>query len=35
MTDDDLEKLLQSVRDQFNSIGEPLHFKLTLESEDF
>jgi len=35
MADDDLEKVLQSIRDQFNSIGEPLHFKMTLESEDF
>ena len=35
MADDDLEKVLQSIRDQFNSIGEPLHFRMTLESEDF
>jgi len=27
--------VLQSIRDQFNSIGEPLHFRMTLESEDF
>ena len=34
MVDDDLEKVLETLRGQFNQMGEALHFKLTLESED-
>ena len=35
MVDDELARVLQTIRDKFNSIGEPLHFRMTLESEDF
>jgi len=34
MSDNDLEKVLETLRGQFNQMGEALHFKLTLESED-
>ena len=34
MADDDIAKLLYQLREPFNEIGEPLNFKMTLESED-
>ncbi len=35
MSDDELVKILDSLREPMNDVGEALHFKLTLESEDF
>jgi hypothetical protein len=35
MSDNDLERILETLREQFNQIGDALHFKLNLESEDF
>ena len=34
MADKDIDKLLYQLREPFNEIGEPLNFKLTLESEN-
>ena len=34
MSDDELVKILDSLREPMNDVGEALHFKLTLESED-
>jgi len=34
MSDDELAKILDSLREPMNDVGEALHFKLTLECED-
>jgi hypothetical protein len=34
MSDDELIKILDSLREPMNDVGEALHFKMTLESED-
>ena len=34
ISEDDLDEMLETFRASFNAIGEPLHFKITLESED-
>jgi hypothetical protein len=34
MMDKDIDTLLEPIREQFNEMGDPLHFKLNLESED-
>ena len=34
MSDDELTKILDSLREPMNDVGEALHFKLTLECED-
>tara|TARA_R110000868_G_scaffold40117_1_gene138930 strand:- start:293 stop:481 length:189 start_codon:yes stop_codon:yes gene_type:complete len=34
MSDDELAKILDSLREPMHDVGEALHFKLTLESED-
>jgi hypothetical protein len=34
MSDDELAKILDSLREPMHDVGEALHFKLTLECED-
>lgn len=34
MDNNDLEKLLEPIREQFNQLGDKLDFKMTLQSED-
>ena len=34
MTDENITNLVDQLREPFNEIGEALHFKMTLESED-
>jgi hypothetical protein len=34
MSDDELAKILDSLREPMNDVGEALHFKMTLQSED-
>jgi hypothetical protein len=35
MSDDELGAITYSLRENFNEMGEALHFKYNLESEDF
>ena len=34
MTDKDLDAFLEPLREQFNEMGDPLHFKMVLEAQD-
>jgi hypothetical protein len=34
LSDHQIEKFLEPLREHFNEMGEALHFKITLESED-
>lgn len=34
MTDKDLDAFLEPLRNQFNEMGDPLHFEMILEAQD-
>jgi len=34
MADKDLDAFLEPLREQFNEMGDPLHFKMILEAQD-